>query len=143
MRPARYSVLPARMPSLKGSAGLASGRWMARRPDCAGACENAPRTVTNPAATSTKNTKPALRFSADLLLLTMVSSVVPVPWGYAGKIGARVYSALVQDASGRGQGDATPGGAACFSGASLRSAGRETSATIFAVLALLIAQLRS
>src|ERR1700719_3207677 len=89
------------MPSLNGSAGLASGRWMARRLGCAGACENAPRTVTNPATTSTRNTKPALRFSTDLLLLTMVSSVVPVPCGYAGKIGARVYSALVQDASGQ------------------------------------------
>src|SRR6266849_2121618 len=77
---------------------------MARRPGCAGAWENAPRTVNNPAAASTRNRKPALRFTTDLLLLPIVSSVVPVPSGDAGAIRARVYSAFGQDASERFRG---------------------------------------
>src|SRR6202047_5177826 len=63
------------MPSLNGSCGLASGRWIARRLGCAGAWENAPRTVNNPATASTRNTNPALRFSTDLLSLCIASSV--------------------------------------------------------------------
>src|SRR6266436_4131421 len=93
MRPARYRVLPAKMPSLNGSCGLASGRWMARRLGCAGAWENAPRTVSNPAAASTRNTKPALRFSADLLLLRIVSSVAPALGRRRRDKGASVFRA--------------------------------------------------
>src|SRR5260370_8639203 len=66
---------------------------MARRPGCAGAWENAPRTVSNPAAASTRNTKPALRFSADLLLLRIVSSVAPALGRRRRDKGASVFRA--------------------------------------------------
>src|SRR5229473_1210801 len=93
MRPARYSVLPVKMPPLNGACGLSSGRRIARRLGCAGAWENAPRTVSNPAAASTRNTKPALRFSADLLLLRIVSSVAPALGRRRRDKGASVFRA--------------------------------------------------
>src|SRR5712672_1165028 len=99
MRPARYSVLPARTPSLNGNCGLASGRWIARRLDGAGAWENAPPTVSNPAAASARNAKTALRFNMDLALLCMVSlHHFAVLSGDSIEIRARVYSVPRRDA---------------------------------------------
>src|SRR5229473_2382115 len=142
MRPARYSVLPVKMPPLNGACGLSSGRRIARRLGCAGAWENAPRTVSNPAAASTRNTKPALRFSADLLLLRIVSSVAPALGRRRRDKGASVFRAWLGCKRAR-QGEATFGDAGDFSGVPLGGAPPETSATIFSVLDLLIGQLRS
>src|SRR6266853_1896684 len=104
IRPARYSVLPVRMPSLNGNCGLASGRWMARRLNCAGAWENAPLTVSNMAATSATNAKTALRFSADFALLCMVSSIdFAAIWQCHGKQGREFIPYLDRMQASRGE----------------------------------------
>src|SRR6266481_6603648 len=115
---------------------------MARRLGCEGAWENAPRTVSIPAATSTRNRKPALRFSTDMLLLPIVSSVLPAPLARPARKGASVFRAW-SGCKRTHQGEAMFARAGDFFGVSLRGATPEPSAIIFSVLDLLIGQLRS
>src|ERR1700686_5671741 len=91
MRPAKYNVLPVRIPPLNGACGLSSGKRMARRPDCAGACGDAPRTVSIPTATSAMSAKPTRRFGKDLKLFSIVPSIRSFVFLGAPRCEPRVY----------------------------------------------------
>src|SRR5439155_2344808 len=68
IRPARYSVFPARMASLNGAVIGPPAILITLRVACGVGCENAPRTVRIPATAKTAVRKPMRRFMFPLHL---------------------------------------------------------------------------